>query len=167
MLDLPTLGQSRPSTAGSATPRVSRPARGGDADQGDTERTRDEQREAELYIREMDALDPRPIPGTVNARAPFFSADGLWLGFLARGAIWKVALTGGSPQKICEVGRPIGFDASWAPDGQTIVFATDDGLWQVSATGGTPEQLTTPDETRGEVGHHSPRITASNSSSTS
>jgi serine/threonine-protein kinase len=101
-----------------------------------------------------------PVPGTVNARAPFFSPDGKWLGFLANGTIQKVALTGGSPQKLCDVGRPVSFDASWSPDGKIIVFATDDGLWSVSAEGGVPEQLTRPDPERGEVGHHSPRITA-------
>ncbi len=112
-----------------------------------------------LYVREMDAIAATPIPGTANARAPFFSPDGQWLGFLGtNGAIQKVALTGGSPQEICQVGRPIGFDASWAPDGKDIVFATDDGLWRVSASGGLPESLTQPDAGRGEVGHHAPRF---------
>ncbi len=120
----------------------------------------DERRQVELYLRETDSITPRPIPGTTDARAPFFSPDGLWLGFLANNTIQKVALTGGSPQKICDIGRVVGFDASWSPDGDTVVFATDDGLWRVSASGGTPEQLTKPDSERGEVGHHSPRVTA-------
>ena len=120
----------------------------------------DERREVELYVREIGALQPEPIPGTSLGRAPFFSPDGRWLGFLADGSIRKVALSGGSPQKLCEVGRAVSFDASWAPDGETIVFATDDGLWRVSASGGSPEQLTQPDPERGEVGHHSPRVTS-------
>ncbi|MCZ6616822.1 MAG: protein kinase [Gammaproteobacteria bacterium] len=124
----------------------------------------DKRREVLLHVRDIDAMEPRPLPGTANARAPFFSPDGRWLGFLVvdrdgEGTIQKVALTGGSPQKLCDVGRPVSFDASWSPDGETIVFATDNGLWRVSASGGSPEQLTRPDPERGEVGHHSPRIT--------
>ncbi len=120
----------------------------------------DKGRGVELHVREMNAIAPTPIQGTANARGPFFSADGQWLGFLAdSGEIQKVALAGGSPQEICNVGRPIGFDASWAPDGEAIVFATDDGLWLVSASGGSPESLTRPDAGHGEVGHHAPRFT--------
>ena len=121
----------------------------------------DQQDQAELYIK-MEAAEPRPIPGTTNARAPFFSPDGQWLGFYDNdnNTVHKVALQGGSPQKLCDIGRVISFDASWAPDGKTIVFATDDGLWRVSAAGGSVEQLTKPDGERGEVGHHSPRFTS-------
>lgn len=120
----------------------------------------DELGQVKIYLREMDAIASRPVPGTANARAPFFSPDGRWLGFLADEMVQKVALTGGAPQKICHVGELVSFDASWAPDGETIVFATDDGLWRVSASGGSPEQLTKPDSERGEVGHHSPRVTS-------
>jgi class 3 adenylate cyclase/Tol biopolymer transport system component len=120
----------------------------------------DKMKRSELHVREIDAVEARPIPGTVNARAPFFSPEGNWVGFLADNTIQKVALAGGSPQKICKVDRVVSFDASWAPDGETVVYATDDGLWRVPAAGGTPEQLTKPDAERGEVGHHSPRHTA-------
>lgn len=119
----------------------------------------DERRNVELHVREINALESRSIAGTVNARAPFFSPDGRWLGFLSDGTIQKVPLARGSPQKLCYVGRVVSFDASWAPDGESIVFATDDGLWRVSAAGGDPERLTKPDVERGEVGHHSPRVT--------
>ncbi len=120
----------------------------------------DARKESLLYVRAMDAVEARPIPGTENGRAPFFSPDGRWLGFLAGEVLQKVALGGGAPQTICAVDRVVGFDAGWSPDGETIVFATDDGLWLVAASGGTPEQVTAPNSKAGEVGHHSPRFTA-------
>ena len=120
----------------------------------------DEQDQAQLYLK-VGSPVPRPIPGTMNGRGPFFSPDGEWLGFYDDdNSIYKVALAGGSPQKLCDIGRVISFDAAWAPDGKSIVFATDEGLWQVSADGGPVEQLTSPDVQRGEVGHHSPKFTA-------
>jgi serine/threonine-protein kinase len=105
---------------------------------------------------------PRRIPETDNARGPFFSPDGDWVGFYDNddNAVHKVALAGGSPQKLCTLDKTLSFDASWAPDGATIVFATDDGLWRVSADGGAIEPLTEPAVERGEVGHHFPRFTA-------
>ena len=120
----------------------------------------DEQDQAQLYLK-VGSPVPRPIPGTMNGRGPFFSPDGEWLGFYDDdNSIYKVALAGGSPQKLCDIGRVISFDAAWAPDGKSIVFATDEGLWQVSADGGPVEQLTSPDVQRDEVGHHSPKFTA-------
>ena len=37
----------------------------------------------QLYLRALDSLEAKPIPGTEGAGEPFFSADGQWLGFFA------------------------------------------------------------------------------------
>lgn len=34
-----------------------------------------------LFSGPLDALESRPIPGTENAQAPFFSPDGGWIGY--------------------------------------------------------------------------------------
>lgn len=120
----------------------------------------DAERRSQLFLREIDSILAQPISGTENARAPFFSPDGEWLGFLATEHLMKVSLRGGSPQEICRIGRVISFDATWSPDGENIISGTDDGLWRVASTGGVPEQLTKPDSARGEVGHHSPKFAA-------
>ena len=108
-----------------------------------------------LYRRNTNEHQARPIPGTVSGRAPFFSPDGRWLGFLQDGKLRKVSLAGGSPQDICVVDS-MSFDASWSSDGKSIIFSTDTGLWRVSAYGGTAERLTRM--AAGEVGHHFPQI---------
>ena len=109
----------------------------------------------QLYLRNMDSLETRPIPGTVDARAPFFSPNGQWVGFFAEGKLKKVSISDGRALNLCEVSSP--GSASWGAN-DIIVFATGnlEGLWQVSAAGGTPQVLTTPDSTKGETGHKNP-----------
>ena len=99
----------------------------------------------QLFVRTRDQMAVRPLPGTEDARSPFFSADGAWVGFFADDSLKKVALAGGPPQTLCPVGFPTG--ATWGPD-DTIVFASIEqpGLMQVSAAGGEPSPLTEPEE---------------------
>src|SRR6476620_11105389 len=61
-----------------------------------------------LYVRALDQLDPRAIPGTEDASAPFFSPDGRWIGFFAAGKLRRVAVAGGMPVVIAEASQPFG-----------------------------------------------------------
>ena len=119
---------------------------------------RNESGQVNLHVREADSFESQVLLGTTNARAPFFSPDGRWVGFLANRNLMKVSLDGGAPQRICEV-KSASFDASWTADGNSIVYATDAGLWRVAASGGIAECLTSPQTEDGEVGHHFPQIT--------
>jgi serine/threonine-protein kinase len=103
----------------------------------------------------MDQLSATPISGTSEGGSPFFSPDGQWVGFGARGELRKVPLSGGPAVTLCKASALFG--ASWGDDG-TIVFAEqrNGGLWRVSAAGGTPESLTTPQP--GEYSHRLPHM---------
>ena len=105
-----------------------------------------------IYLRDLEDLAGAPVNGTQNARLPFFSPDGQWLGFSASGQLKKVPVTGGTPEVVCDACAGIG--ASWGSDG-SIVFGGEGGLFRVPSSGGTPERLTTlePEETQ----HLSPR----------
>ncbi len=111
-----------------------------------------------LYLRDIGELDSRPLPGTEGARSPFFSPDGLWVGFFAGDTLKKVSVLGGAPIEICDAytGGP---GANWAPDG-TIWFSPNwiSGLVKVPAEGGEPTEVTTPDREREEVGHWWPEF---------
>ncbi len=109
----------------------------------------------ELFQRSLNAIDPRPIPGTTNAVGPFFSPDSQWVAFFADGQLKKVNLAGGPPVTLCEA--PVGLGGSWGP-GDLIAFAstTGSGLSRVPADGGPPERLTTLDVARGEFSHRWP-----------
>ena len=50
-------------------------------------------------LQRLDQFDPVPLPGTANAKAPFFSPDGKWVGYYdqSSGELRKIAVEGGSP----------------------------------------------------------------------
>jgi len=111
----------------------------------------------QLYLRDMRAVDAKPIAGTENALNPFFSLDGLRIGFFADGRILVIALAGGAPVVVADAANARG--ATWAPD-DTIIYspATDAGLWQVPAAGGTPRLLAQPDSAKGERSYRWPEL---------
>jgi serine/threonine-protein kinase len=76
----------------------------------------------QLWVHQRDQLDATPIPGTEAAAAPFFSPDGLRVGFLnvGRQSLHAVTLDGGAmttlvPSEVRRVG------ASWGSDGIVYV----------------------------------------------
>jgi serine/threonine-protein kinase len=90
-----------------------------------------------LYIRSMDALEARLVPGTeaplVN---PFFSPDGRSIGYFD-GRLMRIPVAGGAPVVICPVAATV-FGASWGTDND-ILFAQPGGIMRVPADGGIPE----------------------------
>ena len=44
----------------------------------------------QLYVRRLDQLQAEPLSGTDDAISPFFSPDGQWIGFFARGKLKKM-----------------------------------------------------------------------------
>lgn len=110
----------------------------------------------QLFRRDLDGLEPVPLPGTEGASSPIFSPDGRSIAFDDDGVLKRVALDGGAPVVICNA--PGGVTGAWLSD-DTIVFATNTGrvLQRVRASGGTPEALTTLDSERGDTLHLLPR----------
>ncbi|MGQ0642920.1 MAG: protein kinase domain-containing protein [Gemmatimonadaceae bacterium] len=113
--------------------------------------------EANLYLRSLDDLTPRRMPGTAGAHSPAFSPDGKWIAFIqGRGpaVMMRVSTTGGAPVTIVDTsGR---FD--WGPDGSIIfskgITVRGSGLWRTNAGGAAPEQITIVDST--DHAHGSP-----------
>ena len=103
----------------------------------------------QLFIRHLDRVEPDRVPGTANARAPFFSPDGRWLGFSQDGKLRKVALAGGAVITISDW-RGNQYGASWGV-GDVIVYSAAGQLQRVSAAGGQSEVIAKPDTARGEA----------------
>ena len=98
---------------------------------------------SQLYVRRLNELESRPIPGTQGGHHATFSPDGQWLAFANEdGVLRKVPLSGGAPQTLCDY-KPIGgfryYSQSWTPNGDALIFEHTSGLMRVSAAGGTPE----------------------------
>lgn len=95
----------------------------------------------QLYLRALDSLEAKPIPGTEGAGEPFFSPDGQWLGFFAGEKLKKVPILGGPTVTLGDAQQPRG--ASWSAQGLIALAPTTVGaLQQVPDAGGTQESLT-------------------------
>jgi eukaryotic-like serine/threonine-protein kinase len=93
-----------------------------------------------LYVRSMDELEARLIPGTEeNLANLFFSPDGNSVAYFANYQLKRIALGGGGPVVIA-AGLTNLDGASWGL-GDTIFFDQDTGIYRVSAWGGTPERV--------------------------
>jgi eukaryotic-like serine/threonine-protein kinase len=114
-----------------------------------------------IYVRRLDDVTPRQIPGTEGARDLTFSPDGRWLAFHAANKIRKVSLSGGAPANLADSTHSHGL--AWHAAEDTIYFAPHQAsaIWKVAASGDSPAvQVTTLDETRGERSHEWPILTA-------
>jgi serine/threonine protein kinase len=102
-----------------------------------------------LWIRDLNSLAARPLPGTDGAHEPFWSPDGRFLAFFAGGKLKKIDVSGGQALSICdfEDDDPIG--GSWSKNG-VIVFGPDvsGSLFRVSAVGGIATSVNIPDSAR-------------------
>ncbi|HEY5623247.1 MAG TPA: protein kinase, partial [Gammaproteobacteria bacterium] len=99
-----------------------------------------------LYIRSMDALEARVLPGTEEeGRAPVFSPDGSSVLYwdANRTELRRIAVDGGSSVAVADIGSNLD-GLSWAGDG-TIFIGQPQGILRVPENGGTPE-LVIPSE---------------------
>ena len=111
-----------------------------------------------LFLRSMDQIDSKPIPGTEAGHGPFFSPDGGSVAFFAGRALKRVDLDpGGPPVELARVGAPRG--GAWGSDGW-IYFSggSNQGIRRVPAEGGEVESVTELDEALSEWTHRWPEV---------
>jgi serine/threonine protein kinase len=108
---------------------------------------------AGIWIRDLESLDARLLPGTGGALPPIWSPDNKSLAFGSGNKLMRVDVSGGPPQVVCESSFPVtsGF---WTEDGE-IVFGTGP-LQRVKATGGVPQPVTAL--AQGEALHGLPQL---------
>jgi hypothetical protein len=107
-----------------------------------------------LWLRSMEDLSERPLPGTENGEFPFWSPDGRWIGFFAAAKLKKVSPADGLVLPIADVPEdPRG--GSWGRD-DTILYGTGyDTLYRIPPGSG-PVALGKLDDERKEGSHRWP-----------
>jgi hypothetical protein len=72
-----------------------------------------------LWLRELNAVSPRPLAGSDGAAFPFWSPDSRSIGFFAEAKLKRLDLTGGVAQVLADA--PIARGGTWNRDG-VILF---------------------------------------------
>ncbi len=108
-----------------------------------------------LWARALDAVEPRPLPGTEGGTYPFWSPDSRTIGFFAHGKLKRIDVAGGPAVTICEA--PDARGGTWNQEG-VILFEPNwrDPLYRVAASGGAAAPVTKLDESRQETTHRWP-----------
>jgi len=98
----------------------------------------------QLYVRRLDAAESRPLANTEGAQVPAVSADGKWVAFWARGAVWKVSIEGGPAMELATGNRWPPRGMAWDAGGLLYFGTEPEGvIWQVPAGEGAPSVVST------------------------
>jgi len=110
-----------------------------------------------LWLRHLGDLTTRRLDGTEHADQPFWSPDSRWIAFFAEGKLKKIALSGGTPEVLCDAPDPRG--GAWGAR-DVIVFApiAAGSLFSVAADGGAVTEIVRPDSLRKETALRCPEF---------
>ncbi len=100
----------------------------------------------QLWVRRLDQLEARPIPGTDVPRAVFFSPDGASVGFVTgEPGDLKIVPVDGGPVRTVVAGTANPWGGFWGSDGWLYFSSAAGHLTRVLATGGPVEIVLAPD----------------------
>jgi serine/threonine protein kinase/Tol biopolymer transport system component len=96
---------------------------------------------SELWVRALNSVDARALPGTEGSTFPFWSPDSNSLAFFAGGKLKAINMMLGSPVTLCDA--PDARGGSWGANGEILFTPTPtSSLFLVEASGGIPQPAT-------------------------
>jgi Tol biopolymer transport system component len=109
-----------------------------------------------LYVRPIDSVEVRPLPGGDDGNSPFWSPDGRSIGFFADGQLKVVSLAGGLPRAVVEA---VSFGGgAWNEDGVILASLETPGpIFMIPADSGVPTPVTEVDSSL-EADHLAPQF---------
>ena len=112
-----------------------------------------------LWLKPLDSLAGRPLPGTEGGNFPTWSPDSRSLAFYADGKLKRIEISGGAPLTLSDDvgGEQLTPTGTWNRGG-VILFGSSAGLKRVFASGGSTTLLTRVDPAHKETGHGYPQF---------
>jgi Tol biopolymer transport system component len=99
-----------------------------------------------LWIRSLKEGDlARPLEGTADALAPFWSPDSQDIGYFVGQHIRRIAVSGGTPRPVVTLQRSLPLGGTWS--GDQILYVDQGKIFSVAASGGTPVVAAEPSHT--------------------
>jgi eukaryotic-like serine/threonine-protein kinase len=92
----------------------------------------------QIWLRELDALEPIAFEGTDGAANPFWSPDSRSIGFFADSKLKRVDRAGGPIQTLCDALGALG--GTWNQNGDILLGGLE-GVQRVSALGGAVSDI--------------------------
>jgi serine/threonine protein kinase/Tol biopolymer transport system component len=107
-----------------------------------------ESQAGQLWVRDIDQEQVRPVPGATGVYQAFWSPDNQYIGYSSGRDcgtrpcdLFRIPVQGGTPELITRLNGAFR-RANWSADGQTVVYCeASTGLFTVPTRGGTPTQL--------------------------
>jgi serine/threonine-protein kinase len=108
----------------------------------------------QLWVRELNSLTGRPLPGTSEAMAPFFSPDGQSVGFFSGnpGDLRVVSINGG-PSLTVVRDSAVPWGGDWDESGVIYFTSNRSVTTRVPASGGVAEAVSKLDSAKGVTEH--------------
>jgi Tol biopolymer transport system component len=113
-----------------------------------------------LWLRSLESLAARPLPGTEGGALPAWSPDSTSIAFVSGDEIRRLNLVDGTVQRIATSAVTGYGGLAWSESGTLLLSAGGAAgqIYAVPAAGGDVRQLTHIDRARGETYHHTPQF---------
>jgi Tol biopolymer transport system component/tRNA A-37 threonylcarbamoyl transferase component Bud32 len=96
--------------------------------------------DGEIWVRSLSERTARPLPATAGAFSPFWSPDGLWIGYFVGQRVYKIAVDGATPIPVTTMDLAcadlVVCGGSWTEDGRIVLSTGSSGAYEVGEDGG-------------------------------